>query len=61
MASLLTDQVGEAQARLGREQQQRVMAASEPCRSIRSGKDRLDLGRGMADQADKAAHRLAPG
>ena len=40
---------------------QRVMAASEPCRSIRSGKDRLDLGRGMADQADKAAHRLAPG
>jgi hypothetical protein len=40
------DQVGEAQARLGREQQQRVMAASEPSRSIRSSKDRLDLGSG---------------
>src|SRR5690349_4726504 len=41
------DQLGETQARLGREQQQRVIAASEPCRSIRSGKYRLDLGSGQ--------------
>src|SRR5437899_8513002 len=41
------DQLREAQARLGREQQQRVIAASEPCRSIRSGEDRLDLGSGQ--------------
>jgi hypothetical protein len=37
------DQFGEAQAGLGREQQQRVIAASEPCRAIGSGEDRLDL------------------
>jgi hypothetical protein len=41
------DQLGETQACLGREQQQRVIAASEPCRSIRSGEDRLDLGAGQ--------------
>jgi hypothetical protein len=41
------DQLGEAQACLSREQQQRVIAASEPCRSIRSGKDRLNLGPGQ--------------
>src|SRR5215207_6039194 len=29
---------------LGREQQQGVIAASEPCRAIGSGKNRLDLG-----------------
>ena len=38
------DQLGEAQACLGREQQQGVIAASEPCRTVGSGKDRLDLG-----------------
>jgi hypothetical protein len=38
------DQLGEAQACLGREQQQGVIAPSEPCRAIESGKDRLDLG-----------------
>ena len=38
------DQLGEAQAGLGCEQQQGVIAASEPCRAIGSGKDRLDLG-----------------
>jgi hypothetical protein len=37
------DQLGEAQACLNREQQQGVIAASEPCRAIGSGKDRLDL------------------
>src|SRR5712671_87593 len=31
------DQLGEAQACLGREQQQGMMAASEPCRAIGSG------------------------
>jgi hypothetical protein len=39
-----TDQLGEAQACLGREQQQGVIAASKPCHAIGSGKDRLDLG-----------------
>ena len=38
------DQLGEAQASLGREQQQGVIAASEPCRPIGRRKDRLDLG-----------------
>src|SRR6266566_6629738 len=38
------DQLGEAQACLCREQQQGVIAASEPCRTVGSGKDRLDLG-----------------
>jgi triosephosphate isomerase len=42
--SVEADQLGEAQACLGREQQQGVIAASEPCRAIGSGKDRLDLG-----------------
>jgi hypothetical protein len=40
------DQLGETQTRQGREQQQRVIAASKLCRSIRSGKDRLNLGSG---------------
>ena len=44
---LEVDQLGEAQACLSREQQQRVIAVSEPCRSIWSGKDRLDLGSGQ--------------
>ncbi len=44
------DQPGEAQACLSREQQQRAIAASEPCRSIRSGKDRFDLGSGQEMQ-----------
>jgi hypothetical protein len=35
------DQLGEAQACLGGDG---VIAASEPCRAIGSGKDRLDLG-----------------
>jgi hypothetical protein len=35
---------GQAQAGLGREQQQGMIAASEPCRTIGSDKDRLDLG-----------------
>jgi hypothetical protein len=39
-----TDQLGEAQACLSREQQQGMIAASEPCRAIGSGKDRFDLG-----------------
>lgn len=38
------DQLGEAQAGLGREQQQGVVAAAEPRRPIWRGKDRLDLG-----------------
>jgi hypothetical protein len=38
------DQLGEAQASLGREQQQGVVATSEPCRPIGRRKDRLDLG-----------------
>ena len=38
------DQLGEAQARLGREQQQGVIAAAEPRRPIGRGEDRLDLG-----------------
>src|SRR5215472_11878498 len=38
------DQLAEAQAGLCREHQQCVIAASEPCRAIRSGEDRLDLG-----------------
>ena len=38
------DQLGEAQACLGREQQQGVVATSEPCRPIGRRKDRLDLG-----------------
>jgi hypothetical protein len=38
------DQLGEAQSGLGREQQQGVIAASEPCRPIGCSKDRLDLG-----------------
>jgi hypothetical protein len=38
------DQLGEAQACLGCEQQQGVIAVSEPCRAIGRGKDRLDLG-----------------
>jgi hypothetical protein len=37
------DQFGEAQACLSRGQQQRVVAAAEPCRLIGSGEDRLDL------------------
>jgi len=37
------DQLGEAQAGLCREQQQGVIAASEPCRAVGSDKDRLDL------------------
>jgi len=38
------DQFAQAQTRLGREQQQGVIAASEPCRAIGNGKDRLNLG-----------------
>ena len=38
------DQLGEAQSRLDCEQQQGVIAASEPRRAIRHGKYRLDLG-----------------
>src|SRR5271157_2021027 len=38
------NQLGEAQARLSSEQQERVIAASEPCCAIGNGKDRLDLG-----------------
>src|ERR1700758_3035765 len=38
------DELGKAQACLGREQEQGVVAASEPCRAIGRDKDRLDLG-----------------
>jgi len=38
------DQLGETQAGLGCKQQQGMVAMSEPCRSIGSGKNRLDLG-----------------
>jgi len=37
------DQLGEAQAGLGREQQQGVVAAAEPRRPVGRGKDRFDL------------------
>ena len=37
-------QLGEAQARLGRDQQQGVIAAAKPRRSIGRGENRLDLG-----------------
>ena len=37
-------QLGEAQARLGRDQQQGVIAAAKPCRPIGRGENRLDLG-----------------
>jgi hypothetical protein len=36
-------QLGEAQPCLGREKQQGLIAASEPCRAIGNGKDHLDL------------------
>jgi hypothetical protein len=39
------DLLREAQACLCREQQQGSIAASELCRTLGSGKDRLDLGR----------------
>jgi hypothetical protein len=39
-----TDQLGEAQTCLGREQQQGVIATSEPGRAIGRGKYRLNLG-----------------
>lgn len=42
--SVEADQLGEGKACLGREKQQVVVAASEPCRAIWHGKDRLDLG-----------------
>ena len=45
--SVETGQLGEAQARLGREQQQRVIASSKPCRSIGNGQDCLDLRSGQ--------------
>ena len=38
-----TDQLGEAQARLDRDQHQGVIAAAEPRRPIRRGEDCLDL------------------
>ena len=38
------DHLGEAQARLDRDQQQGAIAAAEPRRQIRGGKDCLDLG-----------------
>jgi hypothetical protein len=43
MASLSRLISSERQACLGCEQQQGVIAASEPCRAIGHGKDRLDL------------------
>ena len=39
-----TDQLGEAQARLDRDQQQGVIAATEPRHPIGRGEDCLDLG-----------------
>ena len=38
------DELGKAQACLGREQEQGVVAASEPCRAIWGGENRFDLG-----------------
>src|SRR5436309_2966179 len=38
------DQLGKTQACLGGKQQQGMIAASEPCCLVRSGKNRLDLG-----------------
>ena len=38
------DQLGQAQAGLGREQQQGVIATPEPCRAIWGSENRLDLG-----------------
>jgi hypothetical protein len=42
--SVKANQFGEAQARLGRDQQQGVIAAAKPRRSIGHGENRLDLG-----------------
>jgi hypothetical protein len=42
--SVEADQLGEAQARLGRDQQQGVIAVGEPRRPIGRGENRLDLG-----------------
>jgi hypothetical protein len=39
-----SNQLGEAQARLGREQQQGVIAAAKPRRPIGRGENRFDLG-----------------
>ena len=61
-APVEADQLGEAQACLGREQQQGVIAASEPCCSIRSSKNRLDLGApGNAPAACRAACSVSQG
>jgi hypothetical protein len=38
------DQLGKAQAGLGRKQQQAMITTSEPCRAIWGGENRLDLG-----------------